>query len=33
LQRLYIGADVNRLDVGQLANVVTLDPGEEGGQK
>ena len=30
LQRLYIGSDMNGLDLGQLANVMPLDPGEEG---
>ena len=29
LQRLYIGGDVDGLDVGELANTVPLDPGEE----
>jgi hypothetical protein len=29
LQHLYIGGDVNRFDVGKLADLVLLDPGEE----
>jgi hypothetical protein len=29
LQRLYIGGDMDRLDVGELAELVLLDPGEE----
>jgi hypothetical protein len=29
LKRLYIGGDVNRLDIVELANAVLLDPGEE----
>jgi hypothetical protein len=29
LQHLYIGGDVNRLDVGQPADLVPLDPAEE----
>jgi len=29
LQHLYIGGDVDRLDVGELANLVLLDPGKE----
>ncbi len=29
LQRLYIGGDVHGLDVGELADAVLLDPGEE----
>jgi hypothetical protein len=29
LQHLYIGGDVDRLDVGQRADLVLLDPGEE----
>jgi len=28
-QRLQIGGDVERLDIGQLANAVLLEPGEE----
>jgi hypothetical protein len=29
LQHLYIGGNVNGLDVGELANLVLLDPGKE----
>jgi hypothetical protein len=29
LQHLYIGGDVNGLDIGQHADLVLLDPGEE----
>jgi hypothetical protein len=29
LQHLYIGGDVDRLDVGELADLVLLDPGKE----
>jgi hypothetical protein len=29
LQRLYIGGDVQRLDIGKLADLVALDPAEE----
>jgi hypothetical protein len=29
LQHLYIGGDVDRLDVGELANLVLLDPAKE----
>jgi hypothetical protein len=29
LQHLHIGGDVDRLDVGELADLVLLDPGKE----